>query len=118
MASKFHNLFVILLLCLIKTVLMKAASILRKEKDGNIDRRNLSDENHQITSLKDSTLTISTLTISTRHYEPYMYQHRNGSYYHGIEYKLAKTIAEKLNIELTFQTTSRHSSVCSNVLLK
>lgn len=61
---------------------------------------------------------IKVLRISTVHFVPYMYQNNDGSFYDGIEYKLVKMIAQVLNTSMSFQTTSKHSNICDNVVLK
>lgn len=61
---------------------------------------------------------VQMLRVSTTHFEPYMYQDNDGNFYDGIEYKLVKKIAEILNMELSFQSTSKRTDICNNVFLK
>lgn len=43
------------------------------------------------------------LRVSSTHYEPFMYLNEKGQFDNGIEYKLLKTIAEKLHLDLVIQ---------------
>lgn len=58
------------------------------------------------------------LRISTAHFEPFMYQDKNGNFNDGIEYKLVKMIAKQLNRTFSFQSTSKHSDICIGVAQK
>lgn len=51
---------------------------------------------------------VDSLFVSADHYEPFIYQNKNGKFYNGIEFKLLKTIAKKENLEVVFIKDFEH----------
>lgn len=58
------------------------------------------------------------LRISTKHFAPYIYHDDKQHFYGGMEFELLQAIANRLNMSLSFQTTSQRSDICNNVALK
>lgn len=52
---------------------------------------------------------LSILRVFIGEYEPYISQRSNADIYHGIEYLLVNTIAEKLNLTVSFQLSTRET---------
>lgn len=59
------------------------------------------------------------LRISTTHFAPYMFQDgKGGSFHNGMEFELLQVIAKRLNMSLSFRTSSKRSHICDNLALK
>lgn len=69
-------------------------------------------------SLNTQTNANQILRISTTHFAPYMYRDENGRFYNGMEFELLQVIADRLNMSLSFETTSKRSDICDNVAMK
>lgn len=61
---------------------------------------------------------IQLLRVTTAHFDPYIYQDSNSSYYDGFEYNLLTMIANESNVTLSLQTALKHTDICNNVISK
>lgn len=90
-------------LFLLMTQIILFFKLFQVKCDLNLLRKNKTYEKFFLNDLKS----IHHLQVSTEHYEPFMYRDENGHFHNGIEYKLFKTIAEKEQLDLSFNFVNR-----------